>query len=498
LDIAEWENIIAKLRADLAELESGRVEEAEVRVYLNRLLHHAEPLEKNPAMRFFGCGRPEEMPSDARVDFFYRPTCIAAAIFIKALLLYPDIASGGTLSPEPDTYCTEEAMARISACLLGCAGRGFSGAGYDGLKGELETADFFVSVGVMPFLRQYPDLCPEFTNRFLGLLNGLKAEVEDGALFGDWGEDYTDEGRMLLARVGETTPGFLPEYSPVFVYGTLMSGQRAFSALQDAAYIGNAVLKGFAMYDLGSCPGVVPAAGEYVFGEVYSVEKETLRQLDNYEDAGGLYVRTSALVTLNDGSKVNAYFYQYNRPVRSTPVRMRWNMHDDEPVWYACYGSNLSAERFACYIRGGVCAANGREYEGCTDTAMWKADRVKEYPGRMYFAKSSPSWQNGGVSFYMPEDTSSKTVMRLYRITCGQLKEIQNQEGPSASWYGRILYLESIDGVPVFTLTSEETLAQTEPSEEYLALLHDALVFEAGLTEGKAERYLKRCGKKRR
>ena len=86
--------------------------------------------------------------------------------------------------------------------------------------------------------------------------------------------------------------------------------------------------------------------------------------------------------------------------------------------------------------------------------------------------------------------------MRLYRITYGQFKEIQRQEGASANWYGRIQYLENINGIPVFTLTSENVLEQTTPSKEYLSLLRNALISEAGMTEEKADRYLKSCGKK--
>ncbi len=93
--------------------------------------------------------------------------------------------------------------------------------------------------------------------------------------------------------------------------------------------------------------------------------------------------------------------------------------------------------------------------------------------------------------------------MRLYLITYGQLKEIQGQEGKSSKWYGRILFLDSINGIPVFTLTSEESAEQTEPSEEYLSLLREALMAEAGMTERETEKYLKSCaapffkGKKR-
>ena len=89
INTEEWNNIRSKLRADLEELETGKVPESEVVLYLETLFSQAEPLEKNPAMRFFGFDKPEHMPSDARVEYYYWPTYIAAALGMKACLLFP-------------------------------------------------------------------------------------------------------------------------------------------------------------------------------------------------------------------------------------------------------------------------------------------------------------------------------------------------------------------------------------------------------------------------
>ncbi len=492
VDLGEWNEIRKKLLADLKELESGAVGEKEVRIYLDCLLRHAEPLEHDPRMSFFGFDKPNTMPSDARVDFFYWPGYIAAAVFMRALTLYPQIAEGAKLTAEPGSLDTAEAMRIVSSCLLGCTGRRFEGDGFQGTVGQLEAMFFFTEHGAQEFFKRYPGLCPEFEKCYTDILERIRRSVERGEFRDDMGSDVTDGGRALLEAAARNDASVLPRRSPVFVYGTLMSGQSASDMMNGAEYLGNAVLRDHVMYGPGSYPGIVPRAGETVLGEVYIVDNDTLRRLDGYEGEGSLYTRAAALTELVDGRKINAYVYLYNGEVSGEPVRVRWNMRDDEPVWYACYGSNISSERFACYIRGGVCRRNGRNYKGCGDKTMWKDSMILEMPGRMYFANHSSSWQQGGVSFFMP-DRGGKTVMRLYLITYGQLKEIQGQEGKSSKWYGRILFLDSINGIPVFTLTSEESAEQTEPSEEYLSLLREALMAEAGMTERETEKYLKSC-----
>ena len=492
VNLGEFFAIRDKLREDLAELESGSVGEEEVRAYLATLLPQAKGLEHDPSKAFFGLDDPNTMEADARVDFFYWPTYLAAGICMKALLLYPQIAEGEMLSGGPEPCSVPDAMDRIAACLRGCTGRGFSGAGFEGVSGRLEVMEHFVRLGTISFLQRYPDLCPEFGEKFRAVLLGFRYAVENGTIKGDWNQDFTDFGRALLERAGQEDADYLPRCHPVFVYGTLMSGQSACGMLRNAEFVGHGVLHDYAMYDLGSYPGIVPGKGEDVLGEVYIVDTDTLRKLDGYEGEGSLYRRESACVSLDRKNSVSAYVYVWNREVQGKPVRTRWNMRDDEPLWYAGYGSNLSSERFRYYLQGGVCPENGKPYKGCTDTTLWQDDMVMEFPGRMYFGNESGSW-GGGVSFYQPE-WPGKTTMRLYRITYGQFKEIQVQEGPSDNWYGRIKYLDRVQGIPVFTLTSQEPREPKKPGERYLKLLRDALVLEVGMTEKKADQYLKQCG----
>ncbi len=159
-------------------------------------------------------------------------------------------------------------------------------------------------------------------------------------------------------------------------------------------------------------------------------------------------------------------------------------------IWYACYGSNLKAARFKCYIAGGKCEENGKEYPGCQNKESWIDSKIKRFPGKLFFANKSSTWGRKGVAFYDP-DGDGETIMRLYKITEDQLYDVQQQEGPSPRWYGRKYYLGTEDGIPVYTLTNEEKILPNEPADNYLALIKNALIEECGLSNQEAEIYLK-------
>lgn len=102
----------------------------------------------------------------------------------------------------------------------------------------------------------------------------------------------------------------------VFVYGTLMKNCYNHEwYMKEQKCLGQAVLPGYALYDLGSFPGIVPNEGERVLGQVYEVEQQCLEQLDILEGNGQLYSRRPVEVWL-DGTKVNAEVYVWNGKIR--------------------------------------------------------------------------------------------------------------------------------------------------------------------------------------
>ena len=85
-----------------------------------------------------------------------------------------------------------------------------------------------------------------------------------------------------------------------FVYGTLMKNHRNHGYLKDSTYIGDGIIDGYQMYDLGTYPGVVESKGT-VFGEVYLINTETEKRLDYLEEEGDLYLKKLETVRLNNG-----------------------------------------------------------------------------------------------------------------------------------------------------------------------------------------------------
>ena len=89
----------------------------------------------------------------------------------------------------------------------------------------------------------------------------------------------------------------------LFVYGTLMSGQRAAEKMSDGKYLGDYRLDGYAMYNLGRYPGIIPMQGACVYGELDEISEEMIPALDEYEEEGSLYHRREVPVNAYDWKK---------------------------------------------------------------------------------------------------------------------------------------------------------------------------------------------------
>jgi hypothetical protein len=95
-------------------------------------------------------------------------------------------------------------------------------------------------------------------------------------------------------------------------------------------------------------------------------------------------------------------------------------------VWYAAYGSNMHAERFACYLRGGRPPGGARTYPGCRDPRAPERQVPVVLPGQMYFAWESAVW-TGGMAFYDPT-AAGTTPGRAYLVTAQQFADVAAQE----------------------------------------------------------------------
>lgn len=338
------------------------------------------------------------------------------------------------------------------------------------------------SADAKSFIEAYPGLCPEMEAFFSNCIPLIRAGANEsspkGALL-----------RTLAAEWDNNT-------AQVFVYGTLMSGQPAAHYMEGCTLLGRYCLRDYAMYDLGRYPGIVEQKGETVVGEVYRIPVDRLPEMDAFEGEGSLYHRRTVTVE-REGGSVAAQAYIYAHRPNGKLLREPWGSRGDDRVWYAGYGSNLSAERFACYIQSGWCKENNKWYPGCKDRTLWSEKCLRRYPGRMYFGQKSESWKENdipkGVAFYDPVQPG-ETHMRLYKISREQLREVQEQEGLSPEWYGRLVTLGvHKDGCPIYTFTSKMRHECNAPSAAYLRLIRSALINECKLDEAEADEYLNTC-----
>jgi hypothetical protein len=169
-------------------------------------------------------------------------------------------------------------------------------------------------------------------------------------------------------------------------------------------------------------------------------------------------------------------------------------------VWYAGYGSNMSRERFTCYLEGGRPPGASRTYVGARDASVPRDEVAIELTGRLYFAGDSPVW-GGGVALY-DHEVPGPTPARAYRITAEQLTDIAAQEmhripapgdpleevivnglvagrheaGPGR--YETLIEVGTLDGLPILTFTAPhglDAVPHTRPSEAYLEMLAEGL-----------------------
>jgi hypothetical protein len=180
-------------------------------------------------------------------------------------------------------------------------------------------------------------------------------------------------------------------------------------------------------------------------------------------------------------------------------------------VWYASYGSNLCAERFACYIRGGSPPGAGHTHAGARDTRLPRATLPLEVPYRLYFSGDS-GWGGAPAFLDTKRTTSARTFARAYLITWEQFEDVVAQENVRASSpiaigrliegdstqigpgrYENLLCVGSREDVPIVTFTAPWALSDAspgEPSLRYLAMLIAGLRESHGLDDGTIVRYL--------
>jgi gamma-glutamylaminecyclotransferase len=94
--------------------------------------------------------------------------------------------------------------------------------------------------------------------------------------------------------------------SRLFVYGTLLQGERDHSLLEGSHRLGDSKTEpAFELVDIGAYAAMVPGGQTAIVGEVYVVDLKTLADIDVHRQVPILFRR--ALVRLADGSQAASY-----------------------------------------------------------------------------------------------------------------------------------------------------------------------------------------------
>ncbi|PWH07368.1 histone deacetylase [Brachybacterium endophyticum] len=190
-----------------------------------------------------------------------------------------------------------------------------------------------------------------------------------------------------------------------------------------------------------------------------------------------------------------------------------------ELVWYVSYGSNMNAERLACYIEGGRPPGALIGYTGARDPAPPRDSAGVMLPGRLHFALRSRVW-DGGIGFY-DHEAEGPTPARAFLVTIEQFADVAAQEmhrpvqaddpvealvredlGPSAptgarvavgpGHYETLLRVGERDGLPMLTFTSPvgaTGMTATQPTPAYLDMLAEGLRQAHGWDRERANAY---------
>jgi hypothetical protein len=183
----------------------------------------------------------------------------------------------------------------------------------------------------------------------------------------------------------------------------------------------------------------------------------------------------------------------------------------DQSVWYASYGSNLFADRFACYIQGGQPAGSTNTCRGARDKRPPIASAALEIPHRLYFSGTS-TW--GGSPAFIDSQRSDdhRAFVRAYLIRWQQFEDVVAQEnqrelvpisirnraegdieqiGPGR--YETLLCVGTRDEVPIMTFTAPWTFSEVvpgAPSLAYVSMLVAGLRQAHGLNDVAIVEYL--------
>ena len=130
----------------------------------------------------------------------------------------------------------------------------------------------------------------------------------------------------------------------IFVYGSLKQGywNHHYLEKESVNYLGTGYIKGYKLYKVASFPGMKKTydEDEVSYGEIYSVDDETLKEIDLLEYEGYLYKRIMVNVSILD-KNFNCFAYEF------IPNIDYYSNSVDENVWHDDFSDgNIRIRKF--------------------------------------------------------------------------------------------------------------------------------------------------------
>ena len=176
VDTEKWMQINAKLKRDLTEIANGSVSEHEIVEYVKAMQTALRMLENGSCddMLFLMFDEPNTMPSDARVNFVYTPTYLAATIMMTAVCRYED-------------FMLDEAFKKdLCKVLNATLGRKFLGSGYETYEGLMDTLVIFATGATFDFIERFPEFNVKFTIQLVEAVTFLETKLCTGEIVEPW------------------------------------------------------------------------------------------------------------------------------------------------------------------------------------------------------------------------------------------------------------------------------------------------------------------------
>ena len=198
------------------------------------------------------------MPSDARIDFLYWPTYyITMAMMVGYMMKLNDEIEGFDNA--------------FKLGLEACTKRNFRGYTYEAQDGRIKVLSMFIESGLFVFLKENKNLCPRFNVCIRRIFKEMQERLDQGNTICDLGIDYEEEFKNILKLKANSK-------LKLFVYGTLMFDQSNHELLSQANVLGDAVAKGFELYDTGfGYPAAKHSEKDSIEGELYTIDYDLLR-----------------------------------------------------------------------------------------------------------------------------------------------------------------------------------------------------------------------------